>query len=81
MLVKIWVMDFIEHVALNKTSFDLRRISTRRNDWWFRLEIVTKLLCRETIVNIHMNNFGPIIENKLTFLFSKGKRTYAIKNC
>ena len=81
MLVKIWVMDFIEHVALNKTSFDLRRISTRRNDWWFRLEIVTKLFCHETIVNIHMNNFGPIIENKLTFLFSKAKRTYAIKNC
>ena len=26
-----------------------------------------------------MNNFGSIIEKKLTFLFLKAKRTYAIK--
>ena len=64
----------------NKTSFNLRRISTRRNDWQFRCEIATKLFCHETIVNIRMNDFGPIIENKLAFLFPKAKRTYTLKN-
>ena len=44
-------------------SFPVRRISTRRNDWRFRLEIATKLLCHKTIFNFHMNNFGKIFEN------------------
>ena len=40
-----------------------RRISTRRNDWRFRREIVWKIFRHETVINFHMNHFVTIIEN------------------
>ena len=49
--------------------WDIRRISTRRNDQ----KIATKLFRHKTIFNFHMNNFGTIVENKVDFFIINSK--------
>ena len=49
--------------------YNLRRISTRRNDQRFRRQFTMKLVRHETLFNFRMNNFDTIIEsitNKLS---------------
>ena len=59
---------FLKFWQISTTLSRLRRISFRRNNWWFCRKIATKLFRHETIFNFHMNNFGMIaVKNKQNF--------------